>query len=74
LPMPMQPLLVGPAMARINRVAGKPGTGAHDLATYFVGQVVGSQTRVRPARRVVEEMIADFIDAVERLGGFLDGE
>ncbi|HEX6418287.1 MAG TPA: nitronate monooxygenase family protein, partial [Acidimicrobiales bacterium] len=47
LPMPMQPLLVGPAMARINRVAGKPGTGAHDLATYFVGQVVGSQTRVR---------------------------
>ncbi|HEX6425494.1 MAG TPA: nitronate monooxygenase family protein [Acidimicrobiales bacterium] len=73
LPMPMQPLLVGPAMARIGRVAGTPGTGANDLATYFVGQVVGSMTRVRPTRRVVEEMIDDFIDAVQRLGGLLDG-
>ena len=74
LPMPMQPLLVGPAMARIGRVAGTPGTGANDLATYFVGQVVGSMTRVRPTRRVIEEMIDDFIDAVQRLGGLLDGE
>lgn len=74
LPMPMQPLLVGPAMARIGRVAGTPGTGANDLATYFVGQVVGSMTRVRPTRRVIEEMIDDFIEAVQRLGGLLDGE
>jgi NAD(P)H-dependent flavin oxidoreductase YrpB (nitropropane dioxygenase family) len=73
LPMPMQPLLVGPAMARIGRVAGTPGTGANDLATYFVGQVVGSMSRVRPTRRVVEEMIDEFIDAVQRLGGLLDG-
>jgi NAD(P)H-dependent flavin oxidoreductase YrpB (nitropropane dioxygenase family) len=72
LPMPMQPLLIGPAMARIGRVAERPGTGAHDLVTYFVGQVVGSMNAVRPARRVVLEMVEEFIDAVERLGGLLD--
>jgi NAD(P)H-dependent flavin oxidoreductase YrpB (nitropropane dioxygenase family) len=72
LPMPMQPLLVGPALARIGRVAGTPGTGGNDLITYFVGQVVGSMNTVRPARRVVAEMIDEFIEAVQRLGAFLD--
>ena len=36
----IQPLLVGPAMARISRV-GRQQPGAEQLATYFVGQVVG---------------------------------
>jgi len=69
LPMPVQPLLVGPALARIGRVADKQGTGANELATYFVGQVVGSRTmsQVMPTRRVVLEMVEEFIDAVERL-------
>ncbi|QXC59997.1 nitronate monooxygenase family protein [Aquihabitans sp. G128] len=71
LPMPIQPLLIGPAMARIGRVADKAGTGANDLATYFIGQVVGSLDTVKPTRRVVLEMVEEFIDAVERLGGFL---
>jgi len=72
LPMPIQPLLIGPAMSRIGRVADKPGTGANDLITYFVGQVVGSMNTVRPTRRVVLEMVEEFIDAVERLGAFLE--
>jgi NAD(P)H-dependent flavin oxidoreductase YrpB (nitropropane dioxygenase family) len=71
LPMPMQPMLIGPAMARIHRVADKPGTGANDLVTYFVGQVVGSMRTVQPARRVVLDMVDEFIDAVQRLEGFL---
>lgn len=74
LPMPMQPLLIGPAMARIGRVADTPGTGGNDLITYFVGQVVGSMRAVRPTRRVVEEMIDEFIDAVQRLGSFLESD
>lgn len=72
LPMPIQPLLIAPAMARIARVSDKPGTGANDLATYFVGQVVGSMNTVRPTRRVVQEMVEEFIDAVERLAGLLE--
>ena len=74
LPMPMQPMLIGSAMTRIHRVADKQGTGANDLVTYFVGQVVGSMNAVKPTRRVVLEMVEEFIDAVQRLGGFLDDE
>jgi NAD(P)H-dependent flavin oxidoreductase YrpB (nitropropane dioxygenase family) len=73
LPMPMQRMLAGPAMARVDRVAGKPDGRANELATYYVGQVVGSMTSVRPARRVVMEMVEEFIDAVERLHHLLDG-
>ena len=40
-----------PAQQRINRVAGREGTGASKLANYFVGQVVGSLDRVRPPAR-----------------------
>jgi NAD(P)H-dependent flavin oxidoreductase YrpB (nitropropane dioxygenase family) len=72
LPMPIQPMLIGPAMNRIHRVADKQGTGANELVTYFVGQVVGSMNTVKPTRRVVLEMIEEFIDAVQRLQGFLE--
>ena len=71
LPMPMQPMLVNDAMRRIHRVADKPGTGANQLVTYFVGQIVGSMNTVRPARRVVLDMVEEFIDAVQRLDGLL---
>jgi NAD(P)H-dependent flavin oxidoreductase YrpB (nitropropane dioxygenase family) len=67
LPMPIQPLLIADAMRRIHRVAGKDGTGANDLVTYFVGQVVGSMNAVRPTRRVVLEMVEEFIDTIQRL-------
>jgi NAD(P)H-dependent flavin oxidoreductase YrpB (nitropropane dioxygenase family) len=71
LPMPIQPMLIGDAMRRIQRVAAKEGTGANELVTYFVGQVVGSMRSVRPTRRVVFEMIEEFIDTVERLNKLL---
>ncbi len=67
LPMPLQPLLVGEALGRVLRVAGHEGSGAEQLATYFVGQVVGSMNTVRPAARVVLEMVEEYIDAFERL-------
>lgn len=74
LPMPLQPILIGPSMARIAQVADKPGTGANELVTYFVGQIVGSMNTVRPARRVVEEMISEFVDAIERLNALVDSD
>ncbi|CAN5575258.1 nitronate monooxygenase family protein [soil metagenome] len=67
LPMPLQPLLVGEALRRINRVAHHEGSGAHELVTYFVGQIVGSMNHVTPAGRVVLEMVDEFIDAFQRL-------
>ena len=72
LPMPLQPLLVGEALARIGRVASKEGSGANQLATYFVGQVVGSMNSVKPTRRVVMEMVEEFVDAVERLHALVE--
>ena len=71
LPMPVQPLLVGEAMRRIHRVAAKEGTGANDLVTYFVGQVVGAMNTVQPTRRVVLAMVEEFIDTIERLDGLV---
>jgi NAD(P)H-dependent flavin oxidoreductase YrpB (nitropropane dioxygenase family) len=73
LGMPLQTALVAGAQARIHQAAGQPGSGARDLATYFVGQVVGSLDRVRPARAVVLEMVEEFIDVAGRIGQLVEG-
>jgi hypothetical protein len=65
--MPLQPMLVGEALGRVLTVAEQEGSGAQKLATYFVGQVVGSMNTVRPAGRVVLEMVDEYIDAFQRL-------
>ncbi|KZS59852.1 monooxygenase [Mycobacterium kansasii] len=72
LGMPLQTALIGEAQLRINQAAGQPGTRAGELATYFVGQVVGSLNRVRPTRAVVLEMVLEFIDTIGRLEGLVD--
>jgi NAD(P)H-dependent flavin oxidoreductase YrpB (nitropropane dioxygenase family) len=72
LGMPLQTALVASAQLRIQRAATKPGTGAHQLANYFVGQVVGSMNSVKPAGRVVLEMVEEYIAAVERLSSLLE--
>jgi NAD(P)H-dependent flavin oxidoreductase YrpB (nitropropane dioxygenase family) len=67
LGMPLQSALVAGPQLRINAAAGQPDTRARDLATYFVGQIVGSLNRVRPTRAVVLDMVSEFIDTVQRL-------
>jgi NAD(P)H-dependent flavin oxidoreductase YrpB (nitropropane dioxygenase family) len=73
LPMPLQTMLTAPAQQRINRHAGTEGSGARQLATYYVGQGVGLMDRVRPARQVVEQMVADYAAVAERFAAQLDG-
>jgi NAD(P)H-dependent flavin oxidoreductase YrpB (nitropropane dioxygenase family) len=68
LPMPLQLILTADARARIARSGSTPESGANTLITYFVGQVVGSLTTVRPARRVLLDMIEEYVEVVERLG------
>jgi NAD(P)H-dependent flavin oxidoreductase YrpB (nitropropane dioxygenase family) len=68
LPMPLQIMLTAEARARIARSASVPGSGANALITYFVGQVVGSLNTVRPARRVVLDMVEEYVEVMERLG------
>ncbi len=73
LGMPLQPILVDEAIRRIDRAAHHHGTGAHRLANYYVGQIVGTMNESKPASRVVYEMIEEFIESVERLNDQMNG-
>jgi NAD(P)H-dependent flavin oxidoreductase YrpB (nitropropane dioxygenase family) len=72
LGMPLQTALINDSLLRFNQAAGHPGARARELATYFVGQVVGSLDRVRPTRSVVLDMVEEFIDTVGRLENLVD--
>jgi NAD(P)H-dependent flavin oxidoreductase YrpB (nitropropane dioxygenase family) len=72
LGMPLQTTLITESQVRINQAAGHPGAKARELATYFVGQVVGSLDRVRPTRSVVLEMVEEFIDTIGRLENLVE--
>jgi len=72
LGMPMQPMLVDEAIRRIDRAAHKPGSGAAQLANYFVGQIVGTMNVSKSATQVVYDMIEEFIEATESLARQLE--
>jgi len=72
LGMPMQPMLVDEAIRRIDRAAYTAGSGAAQLANYFVGQVVGIMNTAKPAAQVVYDMIDEFIDATTGLARQLE--
>src|SRR6201992_1890688 len=72
LGMPLQTALVTEPQIRINQAATHPDAKARELATYFVGQVVGSLDRIRPARAVVLEMVEEFIDTIGQLEALVE--
>jgi NAD(P)H-dependent flavin oxidoreductase YrpB (nitropropane dioxygenase family) len=72
LGMPLQPILVDEAIRRIDRAAHHRGSGAEQLANYYVGQIVGAMNESKPAARVVYDMIEEFIESVERLGSIMN--
>ena len=72
LPMPLQSLLVEPALLRIDTLAQSGHAGARDLATYWVGQGVGLMNQEKTTAAVVQEFKTDFLDACERLTASLD--
>jgi NAD(P)H-dependent flavin oxidoreductase YrpB (nitropropane dioxygenase family) len=67
LPMPMQFMLISDALRRISR------SGDGELVTYPVGQIVGSMNQVKPAAKVILEMIEEYIEAIERLNAITEG-
>ena len=73
LPMPLQGLLSRPAFAKIDRLAANGHEGAKELASYYVGQAVGLMNQEMSARSVVEAFKIDYVNAVERLSGSLEG-
>jgi NAD(P)H-dependent flavin oxidoreductase YrpB (nitropropane dioxygenase family) len=59
LPMPLQPMLVNEAWHRIDAAAAAGHEGALALESFFIGQVVGSFTRIRPAAEITRQIVAD---------------
>ncbi len=72
LPMPLQPLLIDEALARIDHAAAAGHQGATELANYFVGQVVGSMKAIKPARQVLLDMVSEYIDTVTEMAARLE--
>jgi NAD(P)H-dependent flavin oxidoreductase YrpB (nitropropane dioxygenase family) len=66
LPMPLHRFLIDEAQQRINQGAYRAGSGAENLVNYFVGQVVGSLNQVKPARRVLLEMVDECVEVASR--------
>ena len=45
-----------------------------ELINYFVGQVVGSMNQVKSVRSVVEELVQEYADTMERLDDWAQGK
>jgi NAD(P)H-dependent flavin oxidoreductase YrpB (nitropropane dioxygenase family) len=58
LPMPLQPMLVHEAWQRIDAAADAGHPGALRLESFFVGQVVGSFARLRPAGEITRQIVS----------------
>ncbi len=73
LPMPLQPMLVNDAWQRIDAAAQAGHEGALRLESFFVGQVVGSFQRVRPAAEITRQIVTDCEQRIADLARILPG-
>jgi NAD(P)H-dependent flavin oxidoreductase YrpB (nitropropane dioxygenase family) len=71
LPMPLQGLVAGRVLKRVDALAEAGHPGARALATYYVGQAVGLMNTEQSVRSVVYDFKRDYAEAVERLSGTL---
>jgi nitronate monooxygenase len=62
LPMPLQPITIIPILD------GAYEAKMADIVPAPAGQVVGMAKEIRPAKKVVEDMVAGALEALERLG------
>ncbi len=72
LPMPLQGLVSGPALTKIDKLALAGDPGAKALSTYWVGQSVGMMNESIAAKTVVFDFMQDFASAAERLSGLME--
>ena len=73
LPMPLQPMLVNDAWQRIDAAAQAGHEGALRLESFFIGQVVGSFQRIRPAAEITRQIVADCEQRIADLARTLPG-
>jgi hypothetical protein len=65
-------MVAEPALAKVTKLAESGHEGAKELSTYWVGQGVGLMNQTISASEVVQEFKEDFVNAYERLAGFLE--
>ena len=65
LPMPLQGILSEPAMRRVTQAAEGGNAQARAMVSYFVGQGVGLVEDVLSARRVVQDFMEEFAEALD---------
>jgi len=73
LPMPLQSLLSGPAMRRIDAAVAGGNDKAHALVNYYVGQGVGLVEEVSSCRAVVQAFMTEFAEALEDMQALATG-
>jgi NAD(P)H-dependent flavin oxidoreductase YrpB (nitropropane dioxygenase family) len=71
--MPLQSLLSGPAMKRIDAAVAGGNHKARALLNYYVGQGVGLVEDVRSCRSVVQDFMTEFAEALEDLQATASG-
>jgi NAD(P)H-dependent flavin oxidoreductase YrpB (nitropropane dioxygenase family) len=71
LPLPLQPMLVHEAWQRIDAAADAGHPGALRLESFFVGQVVGSFARLRPAGEITRQIVSDCETRLAELAALL---
>ncbi len=72
LPMPLQPLVSEPALAKITKLAEGGHQGARQLATYWVGQGVGLMTEIQSCKALMYDFMQDFLEATENMKKIMD--
>jgi NAD(P)H-dependent flavin oxidoreductase YrpB (nitropropane dioxygenase family) len=65
LPLPLQRLAVGEAETRIMQFPNQ----SKDLSIVPVGQVVGQFKGIRKTTDVVQALVEEYVEAIERLNG-----
>jgi hypothetical protein len=70
--MPLQPMLVSEAWQRIDAAADAGNEGARALESFFVGQVVGGFSELRPAEEITREIVAGCVVRLKELGALAD--
>ncbi|UNX53694.1 nitronate monooxygenase [Georgenia sp. TF02-10] len=74
LPMPWQSVLVREAWERIDAAAERGDERARELESFFVGQVVGTFTEIRPAAQIVADIVTGCEARLRALAGLLDAD
>jgi NAD(P)H-dependent flavin oxidoreductase YrpB (nitropropane dioxygenase family) len=73
LPLPLQPMLVNQAWNRIDAAADAGSEGARELGSFFIGQVVGSFARLRPAADIATDIVTDCENRIAALNKLTGG-